>query len=124
MRHGGNQRNELLLSIIEWSGRTARIISNQSLTDFLSDETLQLAAQKCIEAIGEGAGRILKSDPDFAEKHPELELAEVYRIRNRLSHGYDSVDLMTVWNAASLDIPKLKTAVEAALHETYDTKSP
>ena len=40
---------------------------------------------------------------------------ELYRMRNALAHGYDSVNLRTVWNTIQSDLPILKQQVMAIL---------
>ena len=89
----------------------------------MKNETAQLAAQKCIEAMGECADKILKLHPEFAARNPELELLEVYQMRNRLAHGYESVNLTTVWNTSRDDVPSLINLAASALDRLEtDTK--
>jgi uncharacterized protein with HEPN domain len=117
MGEAGTTLIELLQSMIAWGERSARVIGVKPQSDFMKDEIVQLATQKCIEAIGECANKILKLHPDFADENPDLELKEVYRMRNRLGHGYDSVNLTTVWNSAREDVPHLTSRARAALEK-------
>lgn len=57
--------------------------------------------------IGEASGDILRRYPELARTNPQLALVEAYRTRNRLSHGYETIDWEIVWNAATSDIPEL-----------------
>jgi uncharacterized protein with HEPN domain len=36
-------------------------------------------------------------------------------MRNRMIHGYDTIDVARVWDAVEIDIPALITALQAAL---------
>lgn len=83
----GRSIDELLADIIVWGERIGRFTSGKTLDDFLANEILQLAVSKCIEAIGEASGNILRVRAEFADEHPELELVEAYRMRNRLAHA-------------------------------------
>ena len=56
------------------------------------------------EIIGEAASKIIAADPGFARQHPDLRLDLAYRMRNALIHGYDAVNLETVWSPWS--VPK------------------
>lgn len=38
----------------------------------------------------------------------------MYTMRNRLSHGYDTIDYEIVWNLIQVDLPSLKQLVRAA----------
>lgn len=74
---------------------------------FLENELVQDAVVRNIEIIGEAARNILRHYPDFAAQHPEVPWEDVYLMRNRVSHGYFSVDLEIVWKSVQRDIPDL-----------------
>jgi uncharacterized protein with HEPN domain len=97
----------LLADIILWGERIARFVGGVSKEEFSRDEMCQLAVSKCIEVIGEASGSILRRDPDFAAAHPEVAFSEAYRMRNRLSHGYDTIDWSVLWNTATVYVPPL-----------------
>jgi uncharacterized protein with HEPN domain len=91
--------------------RIDRVLADKTKADFQTDEILELAVTRCIEVIGEASGKILRFHPGFADEHPELELVEAYRMRNRLLHGYDTVDWQVVWNTATHYVPVLVSHV-------------
>jgi len=82
--------------------------------DFFKDRKLNLAAVRLLEIIGEAANKVT---PDFQITHPAIPWPEVISMRNRLIHGYESVDLNIVWQIIRSDIPKLISAVESVLKE-------
>ena len=45
---------------------------------------------------------------EFAQKHAEMPWEDIYLMRNRVSHGYFSVDLAVVWKTVQRDIPELR----------------
>ena len=110
MEKVGRSTDELLAV---WGDRIGRFTDGKSVDEFLGNEILQLAVSKCIEAIGEASGNILRVHPGFDDEHPELELAEAYRMRNRLAHGYDTIDWLVVWDTATVYIPNLVTHIRA-----------
>ncbi len=99
--------DQLLTDIVGWGDRVRGFVDGLTFQDFEKSSLHQMAVVKCIEAIGEAAGSIRRHHPDFAEAHPELELAAAYRARNRLSHGYDTIDMTIVWPAATISVPEL-----------------
>jgi uncharacterized protein with HEPN domain len=107
----GRSTDELLVDVIVWGERIGRFTSGKTVDEFLANEILQLAVSKCIEAIGEASGSILRAHPGFDDEHPELELAEAYRMRNRLAHGYDTIDWLVVWDTVTVYIPNLVSRV-------------
>jgi uncharacterized protein with HEPN domain len=109
----GRSIDELLADIIVWGQRIGRFTSGMTIDQFLSNEILQLAVSKCIEAIGEPSGNILRIHPGFDDEHPERQLAEAYRMRNRLAHGYDTIDWLVVWDTATSYVPTLVSSARA-----------
>ncbi|MBC8131066.1 MAG: DUF86 domain-containing protein [Rhizobiaceae bacterium] len=87
-----------------------------------ADLILQLAVAKAIEWTGELSGRIVKKWPDFVLDHPDIELKGAYLMRNRLAHGYETVDLLTMWETISIDINRMSERLAAFL-ATIDEQS-
>jgi uncharacterized protein with HEPN domain len=78
---------------------------------FLKSEQVQDAVLRNIEIIGEAAKNIERSDPEFVALHSEVPWEEVYLMRNKISHGYFSVDLEIVWHTIQRYIPELEQQV-------------
>lgn len=70
-----------------------------------------------IEMLGEAANRIMRTDPDYARSFPTLPPQALYAMRNRISHGYDGVDLATVWKTATRDAATLREQVETLIEQ-------
>ncbi len=101
--------------IVAYGERLARHLDGVSRTAFLSDERIQDAAAKCVEAIGEAAGRVSRLRPELEERFPDLRLSDAYSARNRLSHGYHSIDYGILWATATKSIPATVKAARATL---------
>jgi uncharacterized protein with HEPN domain len=82
---------------------------------FIADEKTQDAVTKCAEAIGTAAGEIMKLEPQFDSANPALDLKAAYNARNRLSHGYHSIDYVVLWNTATISVPAATRAAERLL---------
>ena len=83
--------------------------------DFAANSQVQDAVIRNIGIMGEAAKNISLVDPDFAARHPDIPLHDVYLMRNRLAHGYFSIDIALVWNAVVTDIPALRKQIEAVI---------
>ena len=108
-----NKRSERewLGDIVSWGERMRRHVDGVDRAKFLGDEMIQDAVAKCIEALGEAAGKLDDLDPDLDRTVPDLNLKLARRMRDRMSHGYYKIDWGIVWDTASTSIPK---TVEAA----------
>jgi uncharacterized protein with HEPN domain len=97
--------------------RIQRYTAGKSKADFIADTLPQDAVLRNLGIIGEAAHRLLADSPDYAAKHPEIPLAKIYGMRNRITHAYEEVDLEIVWNLVLFDVPDLKPKVALALKE-------
>ena len=65
-----------------------------------------------MEIIGEAANRIPE---EVRAEYPELSWLQMIGARNRLIHGYDSVDFDILWVIVSHDLPILTRQLENIL---------
>jgi uncharacterized protein with HEPN domain len=78
---------------------------DKQLADYLNDPLLRSAVERQIEIIGEAASGMSKATPDVA-----MHIAHYKRMiamRNRLIHGYATVDDAVVWDVVQYDLPEL-----------------
>lgn len=101
--------------ILEAIERIERYTQDLDETDFLTDEKTQDAVIRNIEIVGEASKNIERTDPSFSAKYPELPLALVYRMRNKVAHGYFQVDMEIVWKTLRFELPELAKLVRAVL---------
>lgn len=83
-------------------------------SDLERDRMLELALVRLMEIIGEAAGRV---SPETRARLPGLPWSDVVAMRNRLIHGYDSVDPDILWTTIKDDLPHLLKAVDRLLTE-------
>jgi uncharacterized protein with HEPN domain len=76
---------------------------------FLDDEKTQSAVVHQLMIIGEGTKRL--SDA-FRDSHPQIPWRDIARMRDRLIHHYDAVDLDEVWKTVETDVPDLLARLE------------
>jgi len=92
--------------------RVQRYTAAKSQDDFAADEQLQDAAVRNIEIIGEAARNISLHAEDFARENAQIPWGALYAMRNRLSHGYWTIDLAVVWRVIQRDLPALKEQLD------------
>ena len=99
-------------SILAWRTR-------HSFADYEADRQFRRAVEREFEIIGEALNRLSDADPATANRISEL--PRIVGFRNRIIHGYDSVDDATVWGVIESHLPKLQAQVEALLREAGET---
>ena len=57
------------------------------------------------------------------EKYTNLPWSHIVGVRNRLIHGYDTIDLVILWDIATLDLPPLIAQLEAILADESEPGS-
>ncbi len=73
-----------------------------SREQFLKDPVLKRAFVRCWEIIGEATKNL---DDSLRRDHPEVDWRGMAGMRDRLIHGYFSVDYELVWDAVQRKIP-------------------
>jgi hypothetical protein len=80
-----------------------------SYEDFCKDIKLQYAVIRCFEVIGEAARRVPE---DFRQKYPAFPWRVMAGMRDKLIHGYDTVDPSIVWGTVTSDVPRTLVLIE------------
>ena len=85
------------------------LVQGKTRADLDSDRLLNLALVRLLEIIGEAANRISEEEQ---ARHPEIPWPQIVSLRNRLIHGYDSVDFDILWQIVTEDLPPLIASLE------------
>lgn len=91
-----------------------------TLENFLSDKTYQLACNMLILQIGELS---IKLSDDIKREISDVPWHQVKGLRNYLAHDYGSVRLDNMWDTITNDIPLLEEAIRSNLSEVYRYKT-
>jgi uncharacterized protein with HEPN domain len=78
---------------------------------YMQNLMLQQAVERNIEIIGEAVSKLLKIDA-------EIKITDARRMvdtRNKIIHGYDSIQPEQIWNIIINHLPSLKTEVKVLL---------
>ncbi|MDE6240629.1 MAG: DUF86 domain-containing protein [Muribaculaceae bacterium] len=83
--------------------------------DLFEKDGLRICAvERKTEIMGEAINRIRKKDPSFDIPNAK----EIINTRNRIIHGYDSVETEFLWGLVVRHIPELKKNIERII-ENY-----
>lgn len=96
----------ILLQIIKRCDRVIEKVSNISVTDFsLNDDVKEVVCFNLFQ-IGELANGL---SIEFIKEYNKIPWKQIIGMRNRIVHGYDTINLEIVWNTAIESIPDLKS---------------
>ena len=79
---------------------------------FEEDFRTNFAVIRALEIIGEATKRLPMS---VREQYPEIPWTGMAGMRDRIIHGYDTVDLEIVWDVVKQDIPAIKPQIQQLL---------
>lgn len=88
-------------------------VAGKTLADYRGSELLRAATERKFEIVGEAMGKLREQAPEVFAKINEGHA--IIGFRNRLIHGYDSVDDVIVWDVIQRKLPKLHSEVERLL---------
>ena len=98
-----------LRHMLDHAREAVAMASGRSRDDLDNDRKLNLALVRLLEIVGEAASR---TPADERSQYPQIPWGEIVGLRNRLIHGYDSVDFDILWQVIHHDLPPLIAALE------------
>ena len=91
----------------------AQFTAGNSRDDYLANALLRSAVERQFEIIGEALNRATQLDETIEAQIPELR--RIIGMRNRIIHGYDSVDDELLWSVTQTNVPALAKHLRALL---------
>lgn len=104
-----------LRHMLDHAREAINMIHGKTRADIDADRQLNLALVRLLEIIGEAA---VHTSEEERTLFPDIPWPEIVSLRNRLIHGYDSVDFDILWNIITLDLPPLIVKLERII--THD----
>jgi uncharacterized protein with HEPN domain len=104
-----------LLDAAEACAAIAEFTQGRDFAAYESDRLLRSAVERQFEIIGEALGRAAGADASLESLLPEL--PRVVALRNRIIHGYDSVDDEIIWDIVRNKLPALAVQLRRLLSD-------
>lgn len=107
------ESSKLLIDIRQALDDIGDFTRGLDLEAYLRDAKCRAAVERKFEVMGEACMRLRDRFPDVFEKVPDAR--QMISFRNRLIHGYDSVDDAIVWDIIMRKLPALGRQVDDAV---------
>lgn len=101
-----------LRQMLDYLEEAVLLARGHKRSDLDRNRMLFLAMLKLVELVGEAATRVSEAT---VAAHPQVPWREITATRNRLIHGYDSVDGDILWDIVTVDFPPLAAAMKEIL---------
>jgi uncharacterized protein with HEPN domain len=95
---------DFLRDMLTYSEEGHALAEHRSEADLDSDPALRYGIQYCILIIGEAASHVSE---ETRGKMPLVPWRDIVGMRNWLVHGYAGIRAKTVWETATLNLPRL-----------------
>lgn len=103
--------------MLDYAVEAVEMLHGRSRVDLERNRMLQLALVRLVEIVGEAATRV--SD-ESRNRYPTVPWRQARVMRNRLIHGYDTIDLGILWDTIEHDLPPLIAELRRVLGEEPD----
>ncbi len=90
--------------IIQAAEQAIEFTKDRKRSELDQNVMLGLALVRLLEIIGEAAWRVSEA---MRSRYPEVPWRDMTDMRNRLIHGYFDIDLDTVWETVTAQLPPL-----------------
>lgn len=97
---------ERLFDMMTAADKAIEFTAGKRRADLDQDELLALALVRPLEILGEAAKYVSEETRNAS---PEIPWREIAGTRDRLIHGYYSVDLDIIWSIIKNDLPPLRS---------------
>jgi len=101
----GNSTGKLLFDVLDSGQSIQQWCVGRTFADYESDRLFRRAVEREFEIIGEALNPLRLADPETAARITDL--ARIVGFRNRIIHGYDSIDDAAVWGILASYLPQL-----------------
>lgn len=96
--------NLTLEQIKDFADEAIQMANSKTREDLDRDRMLELALVRLVEMIGEAANRLPE---DIREQYPAIPWRTIIATRNRLIHGYDTINKDILWAIVATDLPQM-----------------
>lgn len=105
---------DYLEDILDAVEKIERYTAEMGYEEFVTDEKTVDAVLRNFEVIGEAAKNVPE---DVRQEYPEVPWSEMAGMRDKLIHGYATVELQIVWMTVEEELPTLGPQIERVRDE-------
>ena len=98
--------------ILDAMDKAEVLVEGFTYREFEEDFRTNFAVIRALEIIGEATKRLPMT---VRERYPAIPWTGMAGMRDRIIHGYDTVDLQIVWDVVQQDIPAIKPQIQQIL---------
>lgn len=103
---------DYLEHILEALKRIFDYVEDIGEVGFLTNALIQDAVLRNLEIIGEASNKLVRYHDEFIKQYPDVPWEDMYWMRNRISHGYFSIDFEIIWKTIEQDLPTLEEQIQ------------
>ncbi|MBU4273426.1 MAG: DUF86 domain-containing protein [Planctomycetes bacterium] len=100
-----------LLHIRDHVAEAVALAEGKTRSELETDRLLNLSLVRLLEIVGQSAARVSE---ETQRQYPQIPWQDIAGLRDRLLHGYDTVDLDILWNIVHDDLPPLVERIQKA----------
>jgi uncharacterized protein with HEPN domain len=116
------QRDILLLTeMIDAAEQAQQLTANVTVSELESDRQRRDALLWNFTVLGEAAGQL---SAELKDRFPDIPWQQPMRLRNRIVHGYWSIDLEVLHTTATEQLPAFTASLRTALESLSDEPEP
>ncbi|MDP3705437.1 MAG: DUF86 domain-containing protein [Legionellaceae bacterium] len=104
--------SDYLEHILEAFKRIFDYVEDIGEVGFLTNALVQDAVLRNLEIIGEASNKLVRYHDEFIKQYPDVPWEDMYWMRNRISHGYFSIDFEIIWKTIEQDLPTLEEQIQ------------
>ena len=112
--------NVFLEHMLSHAREALEILGKRTREELADSRVLQLALLHLVEIVGEAASKV---SPVTQAKLGQLPWRGMVGMRNRIIHGYDTVNIAVLWDTLEHDLPELVGKLEACNFNADDQQS-
>lgn len=107
-----NEFLDYVEDIVDAMEKAEILIQNVTYDQFRADFRINFAVVRALEIVGEATKRLPVT---LRDQYPEIPWKEMAGMRDRIIHGYDTVNLRIVWETVKQRIPSVKPQIQQIL---------
>ena len=104
---------DYLEHILEALKRIFDYVDDVDEVGFLTNALVQDAVLRNLEIIGEASNKLVCYHNEFIKQYSNVPWEDMYWMRNRIYHGYFSIDFEIIWKTIEQDLPALEKQIQA-----------